>query len=120
MPLMRQLLLSLLLFCGWHLVVAEEVGDDPAPPPMPAEQMQSIEFELPDGSLMEPEVTIRARDDGTITEYRLNGRLLVVKIQPKGAPAYYLRDSDGDGELDSRHSRLEPRILVPHWILFQW
>ena len=78
---------------------------------------------LPEGltgdESFEPEVTIIEREDETHYEYRVNGQVYMVKIQPAVGPAYYLLDSDGDGTLDVREN--DPRnISVPQWILFRW
>lgn len=84
----------------------------PEPPPIP-ERVQS-------GEILEPEVTIIQREDVTIHEYRLNGRLYAVRIVPDNAPPYYLVDADGDGELETRRKELTPEILIPQWVLFSW
>ena len=75
---------------------------------------------LPGGETLEPEVTIRQKGERTVTEYRVNGRLYMIKVKPAAGPAYYLADTDGDGELESRQSELDPGFLIPKWILFQW
>jgi len=85
----------------------------PEPPPLPS-QVQS-------GEALEPDVSIVHQDNATITEYRVNGRLRAIKVQPDGRfPAYYLYDTDGDGRLDQRLSRYDPDLLIPHWTLFSW
>ena len=35
-----------------------------------------------------------------VTEYRVNGSVAMVKIEPNRGPTYYLVDADGDGRLD--------------------
>jgi len=68
---------------------------------------------------LEPEVTIRQSGDRTIHEYRINGRLYMIKIVPRKGPPYYLMDLDGDGEMDVTEE--DPsKIVVPQWILFRW
>ena len=69
--------------------------------------------------LPEPEVNIIKRKDATIEEYRVNGRLRYAKIIPSVGPAYYLVDTDGDGDLDSRHDDLV-NPPIQQWILYQW
>lgn len=69
--------------------------------------------------VLEPEVTIRQQGSRTIHEYRMNGRLYMVKIVPRNGPAYYLVDQDGDGEMDVTED--DPaRIVLPQWVLFRW
>ncbi len=72
-----------------------------------------------DEEVIEPEVTIRQSGDKTIHEYRMNGRLYMVKIVPRSGPPYYLLDLDGDGEMDVTEG--DPRkVVVPQWVLFRW
>ncbi len=69
---------------------------------------------------LEPEVIITHDERGLIEEYRVNGKVYMIKITPKKGPAYYLVDSDGDGELESRKNELAPNLLIPSWVLFRW
>ncbi len=68
-----------------------------------------------------PEVTIRRRGaQGAVEEYRLGGVLYMIKIMPtKGAP-YYLVDTDGDGNLETRYNDLQVGLLIPAWVLLRW
>jgi hypothetical protein len=91
-------------------LIAEEA---PEPPELPLPEMTV------DDEVIEPDVTIIKKDEGTIYEYRINGQLYMVKIQPVKGPAYYLVDRDGDGEFDSR-SDDPTNISVPQWILMRW
>lgn len=61
-----------------------------------------------------PDITIRQEDDRTIREYRVNGQLYAIEIQPAVGPAYYLVDHDGDGDFTRHQSE---RIAVPEWVL---
>jgi len=68
---------------------------------------------------VEPEVTIIETDEEVIYEYRVKGRVYMVKIQPIVGPPYYLLDTNGDGTLDVQESH-EPNIALPQWLLFSW
>ena len=68
----------------------------------------------------EPEVRIIRRKDATIEEYRVNGQVRAIKVIPAQGPEYYLIDTDGDGQLDTRSSELSDDILVPGWVIFSW
>lgn len=70
-----------------------------------------------DDSSVEPDITIRQEEDRTVREYRINGQLYAIEIQPKVGPSYFLVDDDGDG--DFRRSENE-RIAVPSWVLISW
>ncbi|VAW87451.1 FIG00798637: hypothetical protein [hydrothermal vent metagenome] len=69
---------------------------------------------------LEPEVTII--DDGghTIEEYRLNGRLYMIKVIPAVGPHYFLVDNDGDGELETQRHLDDGEMVVPRWTLLEW
>ena len=94
-------------------LMAAEDQAVPEPPELPLPEV------IVDGEVIEPEVTIIKREEGTITEYRVNGQLYLVKIQPVSGPPYYMSDRDGDGEFDSR-STDPTSISVPQWILLRW
>ena len=66
-----------------------------------------------------PSVTIRQEDDKLIEEYTQAGRLVMVRITPKNGPAYYLLDTDGDGELDRREDDLGS-VGPVYWKLKEW
>ena len=89
-------------------------GADPVPlepPPLPP-QLQS-------GEAIEPDVTIREEEERTIYEYRRNGQLIMVRVQPRVGPPYFFFDKDGDGDLDRFDG--DPRKLsVNQWLLFSW
>jgi hypothetical protein len=92
--------------------MAEDASAVEAPPP--PEAMQP-------GEALEPEVTIREAETETVHEYRVAGKLVMVKVQPKGGmPPYYFFDRDGDGELE--YSHVHPRHVpsVNQWVLFRW
>jgi hypothetical protein len=67
-----------------------------------------------------PDVTIIQGGDKTISEYRIHGRLYMIKVTPKKGPPYYLVDTDGDGNLESRQSELSEDLLIPSWTLLKW
>jgi hypothetical protein len=106
-PLAKALLATLLPAIA---MAAEPLTPLPAPP---------IPAAVESGAALEPEVTIIETGQETLYEYRVNGVRYMIKVQPKGAPAYYLLDSDGDGTLDVREDS-PTDISVPRWVLFSW
>lgn len=112
-------LVFLLLFLIAPVVKAVDEPPAPAavpePPdlPLPVESGEVLEPE-------EPEITIKRRGDKMIQEYRINGALYMVKIVPDVGPPYYLIDSNGDGNMDVRHSNLERNVKIPQWVLLRW
>lgn len=88
---------------------------DATQPDLPPPPTDSLNSEMP-----EPEVKIIRREQETLEEYRIGGMLYMVKITPtKGVP-YYLVDTDGDGDLETRRNDLESRLAIPGWIIFRW
>jgi len=67
------------------------------------------------GSGAEPEVRIIQKGNEKWEEYRLNGKLYMVKVTPAVGPAYYLIDQEGNGQL----KQVDPnrRIVTPQWVL---
>lgn len=115
----------LALLCTGLLAAAPIAAQEDAVTPPPAPTDNSVDAPPPamptdEREEMEPEVTIIRRDDRTIEEYRINGQLYMVKVTPTKGYPYYLVDSDGDGELESRRDELDPKILVPSWVIFRW
>ena len=97
--------------------LAQEVPPPPGLQPVPdgpPGQNQAQEGEY------QPEVTIIRRSDGTIEEYRVNGRLYMVKVIPRLGVPYFLVDSDGNGDLETRYNDLDSSLLLPGWVIFSW
>lgn len=67
-------------------------------------------------SAVEPQITIRHEEDKTFYEYRVNGILKEIKVEPKIGPTYYLVPADGGGWIEEEKSQL----LVPKWVIFSW
>ena len=66
------------------------------------------------------DVVIIQHKDETVEEYRISGRIYMIKVQPgKGVP-YYLVDTDGDGKLETHYNDLTENIVIPQWVLFRW
>ena len=83
----------------------------PEPPPPPPG------FEL-DPSL-EPQVTIQRRGTETVEEYRVRGRLYMVKVTPAHGVPYYLIDENGRGDF-TRRDTFDTGTRVPMWVIHQW
>jgi len=67
----------------------------------------------------EPEVTITKKKDQTIEEYRIGGRLYMIKITPKVGPPYYLVDEKGDGKF-ARQESLDSGFRPPSWVIHRF
>lgn len=68
-----------------------------------------------------PEITIRQMgDQGSVEEYRAGGVLYMVRVNPAKGASYYLVDTDGDGNLETRYSDLQSPLAIPAWVLLRW
>ncbi len=86
----------------------EPVPEAPPPPP-----------EIANDPELEPQVTIVRRENETIEEYRINGRLTMVKVTPRHGRPYYLVANGADGTFIRRDS-LDTGLRVPLWVLFSF
>lgn len=103
-----------ILFTAAFLIPLAGAADVPPPPPL-LDDSQEVTREL-----LEPQVTIIRRDGEIIEEYRLHGQLYMVRITPRTGPSYYLVDTDGDGNLETRSHELDPGLMIPAWTILRW
>ncbi len=81
----------------------------PEPPPPPPGF-----FEAPS----EPQVTIRKRGEDQVEEYRMNGKLYMIKVTPPHGTPYYLVDPRGDGGFVREEIVPgEKTLSVPMWVI---
>ena len=109
---MRMLLIlaGLLLALPLH---AQQAGGQAVPAPDVPPPVKS-------GEVLEPDITIIAGEKETVHEYRVNGILYMIKVVPQSGPPYYLLDTDGDGDLESRSNGPDTGVLVPMWMILRW
>ena len=110
------LFLALCLWVAGHLYAGEINPDGLEPVPSPPQ----LPDPLVSGEAIEPEITIIRKDDATIEEYRINGKLYMVKITPVVGKPYYLIDNNGDGRMDTRMNDLRNGFVVPQWVIYSW
>lgn len=91
-------------------------GAPPPPPPRAAGTRSSSAPEPETG--LEPQITITTRGDTTYEEYRMHGKLYMIKVTPKHGKPYYLIDREGSGQFSN--SDLEPTISIPNWVIKSW
>ena len=111
-------------------VAAQSPGDrplpaQPAPKAKPAGKLQPLPEPPPpppgmeaDPSL-EPQVTIRKRDKEVIEEFRVRGRLYMIKVTPAHGVPYYLLDESGKGDF-SRRDTYDTGTRPPMWVIHQF
>ena len=83
----------------------------PEPPPPPP----GLEL---DPSL-EPQVTIQKRATETVEEFRIRGRLYMIKVTPAHGVPYYLIDENGRGDFTRRDS-YDTGTRPPMWVIHQF
>lgn len=66
------------------------------------------------------EIIIQGQGTSIVEEKRVNGKLYAIKVTPKKGPSYYLVDSDGDGDLETRRNDTDSDLLIPAWVIKQW
>ena len=71
------------------------------------------------GNTIEPSVRVRPDDGATIKEWVKNGKVVAVRVEPKGAPAYYLVDMNGDGLFEPGPDFGDDG-MVAQWVLFRF
>lgn len=93
------------------------------PPSEPAENVQRAvpgDEESRGFTADENDVEIIQRGEETIEEYRLNGRVYMIKVTKKGFPPYYLIDRDGDGTMEEQVSEIPADVKPPSWVIKRW
>lgn len=84
----------------------------PEPPPPPKG------YEL--DSALEPEITVIRRGQETVEEYRMGGRLYMVKVTPAGGGTpYYMVDQNGDGTFTRQNSH-DTGLRPPMWVIHRF
>ena len=67
--------------------------------------------------LEEGQVEIIAGEDQTVFEYRVNGRLMMIKIVPKFGATYYMVPADGQPHYEGLDHK---KKLYPQWVIVEF
>ncbi|WP_126447338.1 DUF2782 domain-containing protein [Sulfuricystis multivorans] len=82
----------------------------PEPPPPPPG--------LIDDATLEPQVTIRKQGEDKVEEFRINGRLYMIKVTPAHGKPYYLVDRTGTGTFAPVDAAIVDKgMSVPMWVI---
>ncbi|MDP1734962.1 MAG: DUF2782 domain-containing protein [Sulfuritalea sp.] len=79
----------------------------PEPPPPPAGALNEA---------LEPQVTIIKRGEDKVEEFRMSGKLYMMKVTPPHGVPYYLIDNAGNG-IWSRQDVRDSGLRVPMWVI---
>lgn len=76
---------------------------------------------VPDGAptardIGEPQITIRNKGRERVEEFRLNGKLYMIRVVPPKGKPYYLVDQTGRGQFIRHDGPVAPEA-VPQWVL---
>ena len=80
------------------------------PPPPPGMELDPA---------LEPQVTIQRRGTETVEEYRIRGRLYMIKVTPAHGVPYHLVDDVGRGDF-VRRDNYDAGTRVPMWVIHQF
>lgn len=68
---------------------------------------------------LEPQVSVRTEGEQTIQEYRVGGKLFMMRVTPKHGRPYVMIDHKGDGQF-VRQDNLDSGVRVPQWVLVEF
>lgn len=106
-------LLATLLLCVAVPVAAQTRPPNLQPVPEPPPPPKGFELD----PALEPQVTIIRRGTDTVEEYRIGGRLYMIKVTPAGGSTpYYLVDDQGDGKF-ARQNPHDTGLRPPMWVI---
>lgn len=116
-PLIRLIVAAVLIAAAFSLAAQTQPRPRPpgtqpldeAPPP-PA---------ITEDSALSPQVTIKAKGEGKVEEYRIRGKLYKMRVVPAVGPAYWLVDPKGEGNFE-RLDGPSPNIAVPMWVILEF
>lgn len=102
----------LILFSALALNVAAQTRPPklepiPEPPPPPTSLDESLD----------PQVTITRRGEDKVEEYRLSGKLYMLRVTPPHGVPYFLVDNTGDGTWVRQPGSLHSGVRVPMWVI---
>jgi len=105
--------IATLLLCLALPVVAQTRPPNLQPVPEPPPPPKGFELD----PALEPQVTITRRGTDTVEEYRIGGRLYMLKVTPAGGGTpYYLIDQQGDGKF-ARQNPHDSGLRPPMWVI---
>lgn len=110
---MRILTFFLLSVFSLAAFAAKPVPGDLEPLPPPPAFDAGPDMEPPED---EPQVTITKQPEPVVEEYRVGGKLYMIKVVPKVGSPYYLVDDRGDGKF-VRQESLDSGFRPPRWVI---
>jgi len=106
---MRRTLLALLLAASVPAFAQQPANLEPIPEPPPDRGLREV---------ANPSAIFLQRGEDTVTEYRIRGKLYMVKVTPPHGVPYYLIDKEGNGQMVRDDAT--PDLAVPMWVIKSW
>lgn len=109
------------LFLAMSAATWAQSGARPRPPgTVPLEEPPPPPPMVESDPALEPQVSVRTEGDQTIQEYRVRGKLFMVRVTPKHGRAYVMIDHRGDGQFTRQDNTLDSGLRVPQWVLVEF
>jgi hypothetical protein len=105
---------------AFSLAAAAQSTERPKPPTLPLEDLPPPPPMITTQPEPEPQVTQRNDADQSVQEYRLKGKLYMMRVTPKNGPPYVLMDLKGDGTFTRQENALDNGVRVPQWVLMEF
>ncbi len=108
--------LILCCLCAGAQAAEPDKQAPPANPPAANNAQPAAPAETDEAVPGEPQITITRKDGMMVEEYRVAGKLYMIKITPKHGKPYYLVDDRGDGRF-ARQDPLDFGVRPPMWVI---
>ena len=116
---MRPLVAAMLVAIA--IPAAAQSGARPRPPgTLPLEEVPPPPPMIETDPALEPVVTVRTEGEQQVQEYRVKGKLYMMKVTPKNGRPYILVDHRGDGTFMRQDNSLDNGVRVPQWVLLEF
>jgi len=69
--------------------------------------------------LRDAQMTERTEGEQRVQEYRVKGKLFMMRVTPKHGRPYIMIDHKGDGQF-ARQDNLDSGVRVPQWVLVEF
>ena len=117
---MRQILAPMVAALAVSLALTSAAQNaSPRPKLEPLPEAQPPPPEIAADPELQPQVTTIQRENETVEEYRVNGRLNLIKVTPRHGHPYYLVPDNSKGGF-VRYDSLDSGLKVPLWVLFSF
>jgi hypothetical protein len=111
------LLAAVLLFTALD-AAAQSAARSRPPGTMPLDEVPPPPPLVETDPALEQETTVRSENGDEIQEYRVGGKVQMIRVTPKNGAPYFLVDNRGDGTLMRQDNPLDNGVRVPQWTLF--